>query len=901
MGKILLIKPLPFIVVFFTFLCANAQNVTIDSVYYDRTRGTINTAISGIKDSNFNADLEFSGAGKTFKPQKQQLRVHLGNNSQQKIVAWDFRKESINDFNQVLNAKAQVCPLERHTPLKNVGLSILWPGLGGKNVRPSQNTWVKGLVGWGLIAAGSYFYATSLTRYDKYKESPNRIQLDKNLDSYNKSLYASYACFGAAAAVWTIDLASILSKNHKARKNAVDLDGYAYIPNKRKSVKVEKQQVEIDTRSYYDIAMEKANNYYSQKNLERAKEYYEKALGYKPNDVAASTTLRLVNMDFYYAAMEKANNCYKSNDKKQAKFFYEQALKMKPDDEKAIEMLGKLNMGTNPADLVPDITYQDDNNNGILDANENSKLKITLFNKGTGYANDLKVVITDDKPDSALKFSTVYAGTIPNGKSKLIEVPIKAGIDVKTAKHRLKIQVLEKGGFDMDTAFLSLQTLAYNPPKIEIRSLEVIDNDENAFARNQPDGKLQLGEKVKIKLEIQNVGLTEASSTSYRVYTPIDGIKLLKNNDDPSTTISDNIGTIASGDIKEIDFYLVLNKVATVKDTLPIYLSINEKIGKGSFSNRQLPIAINQKPSKAKTFIVESDFSDYEHNKAKIEYTKKNSLKANFGEMVDINDVGEGKMERRNSVAVVIGIEKYQNNIPDAPYAENDASLMEEYFKKRFGISEVYIKLNEEVSSSNLKKLFNPRWGDLKKAIIPNETDVFVFYSGHGMPDKDGKKVYLFPNDGVVEGVEDFGYEKNQFYADLNALGAKSVTVILDACFSGSSRSTESVGVKNMSGTKGVFVETVNNYYDYKNFTLINSSSDSQTSLGFDQSKSGLFTYFFCKGLLGYADINNDHKITLGEMRDFVIKNVEETSVKISSGGQTPQFWGDESSILVEY
>jgi hypothetical protein len=62
----------------------------------------------------------------------------------------------------------------------------------------------------------------------------------------------------------------------------------------------------------------------------------------------------------------------------------------------------------------------------------------------------------------------------------------------------------------------------------------------------------------------------------------------------------------------------------------------------------------------------------------------------------------------------------------------------------------------------------------------------------------------------------------------------------------------------------------------------------------------GLFTYFVTAGLKGFADKDKDHKITLGELKEYVITNVTETSRK-KSGLQTPEFFGDESQILVEY
>ena len=73
-----------------------------------------------------------------------------------------------------------------------------------------------------------------------------------------------------------------------------------------------------------------------------------------------------------------------------------------------------------------------------------------------------------------------------------------------------------------------------------------------------------------------------------------------------------------------------------------------------------------------------------------------------------------------------------------------------------------------------------------------------------------------------------------------------------------------------------------------------------ETSLCFDPSETGLFTYFLCAGLQGKADKNNDGKITTGELQNYIKNNVIEISTKIH-GRQTPQFYGNKNVVLGEY
>jgi uncharacterized caspase-like protein len=218
------------------------------------------------------------------------------------------------------------------------------------------------------------------------------------------------------------------------------------------------------------------------------------------------------------------------------------------------------------------------------------------------------------------------------------------------------------------------------------------------------------------------------------------------------------------------------------------------------------------------------------------------------------------------------------------------------------GINHVVTYTNEDVSGLKFDDIFNPDYGELQKSIIKGVTDVFVFYSGHGIPNKDGDKIYLFPSDGKIERLETQGYDLNDLYQNLENLGAKSVTVFLDACFSGVSKASEKISMKNLVLTKGVRIEPkiISPWIKNPNFSVFNSSAANETSLGFDPSQTGLFTYYLCLGLQGEADLNHDRKITNGELYDFVYSKVTETSKKIF-GVQTPQFYGNREIILLEY
>ncbi len=545
-----------------------------------------------------------------------------------------------------------------------------------------------------------------------------------------------------------------------------------------------------------------------------------------------------------------------------------------------------------PPNLFVKLGFEDDNNNGILEPNENAIIKLSITNKGKGPAQGLLVKIKDNYYDSQL--------TINDGKkipylypqqTVDIEIKLHAGFNIKKAEHKLEIVVTEYYGYDMDAAYLILNTMNYLEPKLVFSGLEVVDAG-NGTAAIIEDGQLQAGEQVKVKIVVQNIGQNVAKNTEYNVQTIDKNIYLLDN--------KGSLGDLGIGEVKEFWITISPNKRVSTSSTLPIFLSMQNKYGKGNLDRKILPIKLNQKPPEPEIVQVEADIESLQKQVARFEYTS-NRITANIDNIIDIRQVPPSKTHRSNSVAIIMGIEKYDNFAP-APYAANDAEIMKDYFKDVLGVDKVFVYTNSDVSGFFFDNKFNPDYGELQKAIIKGKTELFVFYSGHGMPSKDGKKVYLFPSDGRIEALNRQGYDLNTFYNNLESLDARSTTVFIDACFSGISRPSESRQIQNLVAMKGVDLKPkINEPWETdSNFTLFSSSSLEETSLGFDPSKTGLFTYFVCAGLQGKADANGDNKITSGELKNYVIKNVSEISVKIL-GKQTPVFFGNENIILGEY
>ena len=90
----------------------------------------------------------------------------------------------------------------------------------------------------------------------------------------------------------------------------------------------------------------------------------------------------------------------------------------------------------------------------------------------------------------------------------------------------------------------------------------------------------------------------------------------------------------------------------------------------------------------------------------------------------------------------------------------------------------------------------NASFGNMAAAMkhIKNLSDAFgkelnliFYYTGHGMPNEKTKNPMLIPVDGDAA-MPETCYDLDKVIASLGGLKAKSVVVMLDACFSGTER-----------------------------------------------------------------------------------------------------------------
>lgn len=259
--------------------------------------------------------------------------------------------------------------------------------------------------------------------------------------------------------------------------------------------------------------------------------------------------------------------------------------------------------------------------------------------------------------------------------------------------------------------------------------------------------------------------------------------------------------------------------------------------------------------------------------------------------LADVDIPPKTRMNNPDAQAVVIGIENYQY-VPDATYAYNDAEVFREYLSQTLGFKKQRIKLatNSRATQAEINKLLGSN-GWLSRNIVKAKSDVVVYFSGHGIANQNDKTTGVLPFD--VDPNYSIGLSLKKLYNDLSSMGAKSVTVFLDTCFSGQSREA------NMLIADARPIVIVPKEKDIPdNINIFSASTGSQISGAIKEKEHGLFTYYLLKGLSGDSDMNKDKIIEFSELSNFVSENVKKQAA-INGREQTPQFINNTGKVFV--
>lgn len=223
--------------------------------------------------------------------------------------------------------------------------------------------------------------------------------------------------------------------------------------------------------------------------------------------------------------------------------------------------------------------------------------------------------------------------------------------------------------------------------------------------------------------------------------------------------------------------------------------------------------------------------------------------------------------------AVIISNENY-TEVGKVQYALKDGEIVSKYFEKTLGIPSSNIKYVPDATLNNMRKQIN--WLKQIADAFGQEAKIIFYYSGHGVPDEQSKNAYLMPVDGYHSDMTT-NLSINHLYEELASLNVAQVTVLMDACFSGSQR-----GDNMLVAARGVKIKSRANAPKGK-LVVLSAAQGDETAYPLEDKGHGMFTYFLLKKLKESGD-----KVTLGELSEYITTEVKRASLLQNGKLQTP-------------
>ena len=220
-----------------------------------------------------------------------------------------------------------------------------------------------------------------------------------------------------------------------------------------------------------------------------------------------------------------------------------------------------------------------------------------------------------------------------------------------------------------------------------------------------------------------------------------------------------------------------------------------------------------------------------------------------------------------NTFAVIIANENYEEE-SQVEFALNDGEIFKIYCQDVLGLPETNIHYRENATLNNI--LAGLDWMKQISFVFGKEAKFIFYYAGHGIPDEASGDSYLLPVDGRGNMLAT-GYSLKKLYDTLGGLDVKSITVFMDACFSGSVRNG---GM--MTSARGVVIKAKQTA-PKGNMIVLSAAQGDETAYPYKEKGHGLFTYYLLKKM---QETKGD--VTLGELTEYVIDQVGKKSILIN-------------------
>ncbi|WP_404790155.1 SUMF1/EgtB/PvdO family nonheme iron enzyme [Altericista sp. CCNU0014] len=265
--------------------------------------------------------------------------------------------------------------------------------------------------------------------------------------------------------------------------------------------------------------------------------------------------------------------------------------------------------------------------------------------------------------------------------------------------------------------------------------------------------------------------------------------------------------------------------------------------------------------------------------------------------------------EFKLNLAVVVGINDYQNSIPKLGTARQDAESIADILKTDYQY-QVHLftdKTDTQATSQNLRACLETELPELLKAANPSR--LLFYFAGHGIAlnGDDGPKGYLIPQDAILGDSETY-LPMHLVEEALSKLSCRHCLVILDCCFAGAFRWSSTRKLTSISET--IHKERYDRFIQDPAWQVITSAASDQYAndnldikgdrgIAKSNSEHSPFAAALIEALSGEADAYplakngkkaGDGVITASELHMYLSTSVG-TLTDAMNRLQTPQIW----------
>lgn len=487
------------------------------------------------------------------------------------------------------------------------------------------------------------------------------------------------------------------------------------------------------------------------------------------------------------------------------------------------------------------LQFVDEDNNGVIDANEQCKVRFQIVNQGRGDGYGCVAQTTFTGATQGVTIRDVQLPVIPAGGKYWVEIPINANAQTATGEIALSIVVNEPNGFSTEEIQSTIGTHKLKTPYVNVVSYKVLGSSSGKLERRKP---------FNLQVIVQNTDQGLAENVKVAIAIPANVSRI--GGDVEHVTLP----TLKAGESHTFEYELIANQEAA--EQMDIKIALTERQGKFA-EGANIPLTFGQHIGGSIAMNVERHDHDVKIERA--------SLTSEVDENIPITN-----KQNKNTFAVIIANENYQS-VASVPYALNDGNIFREYCLKTLGVPENQVQYVPNATGNQIKA---------KISWLQNITEVFedahviFYYAGHGIPDESSRTAYLLPVDGIGSDVST-GYKLDNLYAALGSIPAENVTVFMDACFSGSKRED---GM--LVAARGVAIKARSGQPQGK-MVVFSAAQGDETAYPNNEEHHGMFTYYLLKKL---QETKGD--VTLQELGNYIIKNVRQQSILLNGKSQTP-------------